>query len=137
MDDLREETGEETFENLLEYIEIEDLVSAIDANKKLINTFSYEELSENSITTEISGKSVEKTVEQSILKTSQNELLCHLRDRERKVLCMRYGLEDGTEHTLEEVGQIMGVTRERIRQIEKKAINKLGRVLERKNQKLY
>lgn len=50
---------------------------------------------------------------------------------------MRYGLEDGTEHTLEEVGQIMGVTRERIRQIEKKAINKLGRVLERKNQKLY
>jgi len=45
---------------------------------------------------------------------------------------MRYGLADGTEHTLEEVGQSMGVTRERIRQIEKKAIDKLGKALERR-----
>lgn len=132
MDDLREETGEETFENLLEYIEIEDLVSAIDTNKKLNNTFSFEELSEDSITTEMSGNSVENIAEQSLLKTSNHELLGHLKDRERKVLCMRYGLADGTEHTLEEVGQSMGVTRERIRQIEKKAIDKLGKALERR-----
>ncbi|GMU13904.1 hypothetical protein WAL17_23340 [Waltera acetigignens] len=117
---------------MLEYIEIEDLVSAIDANKKLNNTFLYEELSEDSITTEMSGNSVENIAEQSLLKTSNNELLGHLKDRERKVLCMRYGLADGTEHTLEEVGQSMGVTRERIRQIEKRAIDKLGKVLERR-----
>lgn len=61
-----------------------------------------------------------------------DKALGHFKDRERKVLCMRYGLADGTEHTLEEVGQSMGVTRERIRQIEKKAIDKLGKVLERR-----
>ena len=48
-----------------------------------------------------------------------------LTDRERFVICMRYGLIDGTSHTLEEVGKEIGVTRERIRQIEAKALQKL------------
>src|SRR5262245_52069491 len=48
-----------------------------------------------------------------------------LTPREERVLKMRFGLEDGTEHTLEEVGQKFGVTRERIRQIEAKALRKL------------
>ena len=48
-----------------------------------------------------------------------------LSDRERKVLELRFGLNDGTSHTLEEVGQEFGVTRERIRQIEAKALRKL------------
>jgi RNA polymerase primary sigma factor len=48
-----------------------------------------------------------------------------LSDREREVLEMRYGLHDGRPHTLEEVGQAFGVTRERIRQIETKALRKL------------
>ena len=46
-------------------------------------------------------------------------------ERERKVLSLRFGLEDGKPRTLEEVGQIFDVTRERIRQIEAKALRKL------------
>ena len=45
--------------------------------------------------------------------------------REERVIKMRFGLEDGSEHTLEEVGQSFQVTRERIRQIEAKALRKL------------
>ena len=48
-----------------------------------------------------------------------------LTDREEKVLRLRYGLLDGKTHTLEEVGKEFGVTRERIRQIEGKALRKL------------
>ncbi len=48
-----------------------------------------------------------------------------LRDRERRVLWLRYGFEDGTEHTLEEIGQEYHVTRERIRQIEERSLKKL------------
>ena len=48
-----------------------------------------------------------------------------LTPREERVIKMRFGLEDGTEHTLEEVGQNFAVTRERIRQIEAKALRKL------------
>jgi RNA polymerase primary sigma factor len=48
-----------------------------------------------------------------------------LGDRERQVLEMRFGLKDGKDHTLEEVGKQFGVTRERIRQIEAKALRKL------------
>lgn len=45
--------------------------------------------------------------------------------RERDVLRLRFGLDDGRQRTLEEVGQLFGVTRERIRQIEAKALRKL------------
>jgi RNA polymerase primary sigma factor len=48
-----------------------------------------------------------------------------LSPREEKVVKMRFGLEDGSEHTLEEVGRSFAVTRERIRQIEAKALRKL------------
>jgi len=48
-----------------------------------------------------------------------------LTPREEKVIKMRFGLDDGSEHTLEEVGQSFAVTRERIRQIEAKALRKL------------
>ena len=45
--------------------------------------------------------------------------------REEKIIRMRFGMEDGSEHTLEEVGRAFSVTRERIRQIEAKALRKL------------
>jgi RNA polymerase primary sigma factor len=53
------------------------------------------------------------------------QILNTLTPREERIIKMRFGLEDGTEHTLEEVGQNFGVTRERIRQIEAKALRKL------------
>jgi len=55
------------------------------------------------------------------------QVLNTLTPREERIIKMRFGLEDGTEHTLEEVGQNFGVTRERIRQIEAKALRKLRR----------
>ena len=52
-------------------------------------------------------------------------LLGDLKDRERQVIVMRFGLEDGHPRTLEEVGKSFNVTRERIRQIESKTMSKL------------
>ena len=59
------------------------------------------------------------------LKEQTSSVLKTLTPREEKVIKMRYGLDDGSEHTLEEVGQSFAVTRERIRQIEAKALRKL------------
>lgn len=60
-----------------------------------------------------------------MLRESVKNALAVLSDRERQVLELRFGLLDGTDHTLEEVGQYFNVTRERIRQIESKALRKL------------
>jgi RNA polymerase primary sigma factor len=59
------------------------------------------------------------------LKEMTEQVLNTLTPREERIIKMRFGLEDGTEHTLEEVGHQFGVTRERIRQIEAKAMRKL------------
>ena len=60
-----------------------------------------------------------------LLKEQVNDVLYTLSDREARVLSLRFGLEDGRQRTLEEVGRVFGVTRERIRQIEAKALRKL------------
>ena len=61
----------------------------------------------------------------SMLKEQLDEVLSTLTDREQEVLRLRFGLDDGRQRTLEEVGQMFKVTRERIRQIEAKALRKL------------
>jgi len=61
----------------------------------------------------------------SLLKDKLGDVLCSLNERERKVLELRFGLGDGCARTLEEVGQQFSVTRERIRQIEAKALRKM------------
>ncbi|PYS59160.1 MAG: RNA polymerase sigma factor RpoD, partial [Acidobacteria bacterium] len=59
------------------------------------------------------------------LKEQMAHVLRTLTPREERIIKMRFGLDDGSEHTLEEVGQVFSVTRERIRQIEAKALRKL------------
>ena len=66
-----------------------------------------------------------KTVASELLREDLAEVLCTLSPRERDVLRLRFGMDDGRQRTLEEVGQLFGVTRERIRQIEAKALRKL------------
>ncbi|MBD3208595.1 MAG: sigma-70 family RNA polymerase sigma factor [Candidatus Nealsonbacteria bacterium] len=60
-----------------------------------------------------------------LLRGRLDEILGDLTPREQKILSMRFGLKNGITHTLEEVGQVFGVTRERIRQIEAKALEKI------------
>ncbi|HXV26908.1 MAG TPA: sigma-70 family RNA polymerase sigma factor [Candidatus Paceibacterota bacterium] len=65
------------------------------------------------------------SAQRKILKTYINDIINDLTPREQKILDMRFGLTDGVTHTLEEVGKVFAVTRERIRQIEAKALDKI------------
>lgn len=69
--------------------------------------------------------SPEESATSQLLKEHVKDMLGALTEREQKILKLRFGLEDGKSHTLEEVGQEFNVTRERIRQIEAKALAKL------------
>jgi RNA polymerase primary sigma factor len=66
-----------------------------------------------------------EAAEQTMLRTALEELLTTLRPREERILRLRFGLQDGHHYTLEEVGDRFGLTRERIRQIEKQALQRL------------
>lgn len=79
--------------------------------------------------------SPEDSAANQLLKEQVQDILDVLTEREQKILKMRFGLEDGKSHTLEEVGQEFSVTRERIRQIEAKALAKLRKHKDAK--KLY
>ena len=78
-----------------------------------------------------------KMVASELLKEDLAEVLCTLSPRERDVLRLRFGMDDGRQRTLEEVGQLFGVTRERIRQIEAKALRKLRHPNRRKKLEEY
>jgi len=73
--------------------------------------------------------SPEESASNQLLKEQVKDLLGTLSDREQKIVRMRFGLDSGKSHTLEEVGQEFAVTRERIRQIEAKAMQKLRALL--------
>jgi RNA polymerase primary sigma factor len=74
---------------------------------------------------EADGETPEDEVSKTLLREDLENVLDTLNPRERDVLRLRYGLDDGKMKTLEEIGQIFNVTRERIRQIEAKALRKL------------
>lgn len=74
---------------------------------------------------DVQAVSPQEAASDSMLREQLNQVLDSLADRERKVIKLRFGLEDGHPRTLEEVGREFGVTRERIRQIESKTLSKL------------
>ena len=73
----------------------------------------------------VRGQIGDMILDPKLLKEQLEEVLGTLTEREQKVLTLRFGLEDGRARTLEEVGKEFNVTRERIRQIEAKALRKL------------
>ncbi len=77
------------------------------------------------------------TASRQLLKDHLDEVLSTLTEREAKVLTLRFGLDGGQPNTLEEVGRVFGVTRERIRQIEAKALRKLKHPSRRKKLQDY
>ncbi len=79
----------------------------------------------------------EDHVEQDLLREDLKEMLASLTEREHMVLRLRFGLDDGRPRTLEEVGKVYDVTRERIRQIEAKALRKLRHPSRNKKLKEY
>jgi len=72
-----------------------------------------------------SAPALTDTVAQKLLRDHMNDVLSQLQDREQTVLRLRFGLEDGRTRTLEEIGEVLGVSRERVRQIEREALRKL------------
>jgi RNA polymerase primary sigma factor len=118
-----EEIGEEMGlppEKVREIITVAQLPVSLEA------LLDYDETSHlSNLPEEESALSLDDAASRQLLKEQIDEVLSSLTDRERKVLEFRYGLLDGRGRTLEEVGQKFDLTRERIRQIEHKALNKL------------
>jgi len=132
----REPTNEEIAEEMeldvekVEHImKIKQDISSLDANVRddeedsVLGDFIEDE---DTVTPEESATG-------QLLKEQVKGLLGSLSEREQKILRLRFGLEDGKNHTLEEVGQEFSVTRERIRQIEAKALAKLKKHKDSKN----
>lgn len=99
---------DDVFENIIENEIQQDVFQNINSDAFYWNDDIYEE------------------IEQRTLRETLENLMGELSNREQEVLKARYGFEDGVEKTLEEVGQMFGVSRERIRQIEANAIRKLS-----------
>ncbi|KKT90093.1 MAG: RNA polymerase sigma factor, partial [Candidatus Jorgensenbacteria bacterium GW2011_GWA2_45_13] len=86
---------------------------------------------------DIKTVSPDRVAAMQLLRDHVRDIVGELTPREQKILEMRFGLQDGVSHTLEEVGQEFGVTRERIRQIEAKALEKIQTHLNMRKLKDY
>ena len=131
LDALQELGREPTLEEIAEELNL-PIEKIIEANRTAADTLSLDTPVGDEEDTTI-GSFVEDdntpgpvdATSNAMLSEALTEILGTLTEREADVLRMRFGMYDGRTHTLEEVGQIFGVTRERIRQIENKAIRKL------------
>jgi RNA polymerase primary sigma factor len=85
---------------------------------------------------DIKNETPDRVAALQLLKDYVKEVIITLSPREQKILEMRFGLVDGVAHTLEEVGQEFEVTRERIRQIEAKALEKIRKMKSKGLEKL-
>lgn len=105
-------------EDILKYGETRDPISFFEPISE-DKSFTLEELIADETT------NIEDNISQSHLKVALEEVLATLTEREEKIIKLRFGLDDGKIRTLEEIGQEFNLTRERIRQIEAKALKKL------------
>ena len=137
---IQEFEKEPTREELADYLDISilNVDNALryeqDASS-LENPIGEEEHGEQTTLGDFIADDEQKTdeaAESILLAEALAEVMKDLAPRERKVIKLRFGLEDGRERTLEEVGQEFGVTRERIRQIEAKALRKLRHPMRKK-----
>ncbi len=122
----REPTPEEVADALgIDATKAREIIKVSQEPTSLATKVGDEEDSELGDFIEAPGLKPDEQATRELLKGHLDEVLDTLSPREKRVLQLRFGLEDGKQRTLEEVGKEFGVTRERIRQIEAKAIRKL------------
>ena len=78
---------------------------------------------------DINVASPTEKLDENLQREETMSLLGHLKEKEREILVMRFGLRDGVPQTLEEIGKVFGLTRERVRQIEAESIRKLRKII--------
>ena len=128
---VQEEGREPTMEELSERVDlpverIEEVVKLTQEPVSLeVTVGSKEDTSLEHYITNEDAVSPEEAVIDSLLHDQIERVMDILTDREQMVIKLRFGLDDGIPRSLEEIGRILGVTRERIRQVEEKALNKL------------
>jgi RNA polymerase primary sigma factor len=127
MQDLgREPTPEEVAKELgIDSAKAREIIKVSQEPTSLATKVGDEEDSELGDFIEAPGLKPDEQATRALLRAHLDEVLDSLSPREKRVLQLRFGIEDGKQRTLEEVGREFGVTRERIRQIEAKAIRKL------------
>ena len=122
----REPTPEEVAESLgIDPAKAREIVKVSQEPTSLATPVGDEDDSQLGDFIEAPGLKPDEQATRELLKDHLDEVLDTLSPREKRVLQLRFGLEDGKQRTLEEVGKEFGVTRERIRQIEAKAVRKL------------
>jgi RNA polymerase sigma factor (sigma-70 family) len=130
-DDWREAMTPERREELLGFERMQDLVSldelyfANAANEEVEDEIQEPPLLSANEVLPIYGSDPTQHITESLLSRSVHDALKTLSEREAGVLRLRYGLTDGQQHTLDEIGEVYGVTRDRIRQIETNTMKKM------------